>query len=402
MTPALTAVGRERGFSLVEMMVSLLLLVIVMAAFLTLLDSSAQVSKTQTNIAGMTERLRVTVDELVRMVRMAGNGGLPLVGRGPGGALAALALDLENNVAEGAFVAGAPPRAAVPGTDVLTLRGVIGGDLFDLRGQVAFTDTSAGRGATFRLAVPRRSPFTGEPQALVEPPVGAAMILWSAWEVPLTLPSGLTCRHSRYNVALVTAAVLDGTGDLVVDLKTTGAAAAERALLELNEGGDFPPFRPEHVVAAGCLDDLTFFVADNDSLEPSLFLLSRADDTVSELVPGVCSLQVALACDLDGDGQVAEVGAAADDDEWFFNVAGDTPPTAADLATLAEVRLAVVARGDSREHGYADPLGPMPEDAPSLPDGERAYRHRTVSVRVAVRSRAPLVAPHGGVDGEVR
>jgi len=42
---------------------------------------------------------------------------------------------------------------------------------------------------------------------------------------------------------------------------------------------------------------------------------------------GIEDLQVAVGIDANDDGVLAETGAAADDDEWIYNFAGDTAPT---------------------------------------------------------------------------
>lgn len=60
------------------------------------------------------------------------------------------------------------------------------------------------------------------------------------------------------------------------------------------------------------------------------------------LAEGVEDFQVALGVDANGDGVLTNVGAAAGDDEWIFNVVGEAMP--ASLAQLRAVRVTVVAR----------------------------------------------------------
>lgn len=385
---------RQRGFSLVEVLVSLALLVVVMTAFLTLLDSSARVSKTQSSIAGMTENLRFTVEEMVRMVRMAGTGGVPLLAPGTGGNLNVLAVTVTDNgdpshpITYGGTGPGS--RTTLPGTDVLMLRGVIGGELYDIRGATALVAGSGSPPTTYTATIPATSPYTGQPQNLLVPPVGTPIIFTTTWELPVPLASGVTRYFSKYNIGLITAASRgsDPTDPLVVSFKTTGANDNELAILALNEGGDFQPFQSEFVITAGFLDDLVFFIAANDSGEPSLFMFTPDDNTVSELVPNVSNLQVALGCDLNGDGMLTEDG--TNGDEWFFNAVGDAAPTPAQIATLQEVRVSVVARGESREDMRTEGFE-MPENAPALAGEALNFRHRAISVHVTVRSHPPLV-----------
>ena len=58
------------------------------------------------------------------------------------------------------------------------------------------------------------------------------------------------------------------------------------------------------------------------------------------LAEGIEDLQVALARDVNGDGAIAELGAAPDDDEWQFNVAGEAEVSGA----IRAVRITLVAR----------------------------------------------------------
>jgi len=380
---------RQRGFSLVEVLVSLALLVVVMTAFLTLLDSSARVSKTQSSIAGMTENLRFTVEEMVRTVRMAGTGGVPLLAPGASGlnVLAVTVTDNSDSSQPLTFGTGPGSRTTLPGTDAMMVRGVIGGELYDVRGATALVDNGD---TTYTVTIPATSPYTGQPQQLLVPEAGTPIIFTTTWELPVPLPSGVTRYFSKYNIGLITSASRGSnpTDPLVVDFKTTGANDNENAILALNEGGDFQPFQEEFVITAGFLDDLVFFIAANDSGEPSLFMFTPDDNTVSELVPNVANLQVALGCDLNGDGVLTEDG--TNGDEWFFNAAGDTAPTAAQMAMLQEVRVSVVARGESREDMRTEGFV-MPENAPALAGEAMNFRHRSISVHVTVRSHPPVV-----------
>lgn len=70
---------------------------------------------------------------------------------------------------------------------------------------------------------------------------------------------------------------------------------------------------------------------------------------------GIEDLQIALGIDgLNGnpvDGQISSVGAAANDDEWVYNVDGDSPPNCAQIANLLAVRITLVARSTSQVPG---------------------------------------------------
>ncbi len=108
------------------------------------------------------------------------------------------------------------------------------------------------------------------------------------------------------------------------------------------------------------------------------------------LAEGVEDLQIAVGIDgLNGqpaDGVITEVGAGPNDDEWVYNVAGDSPPPLS--ATVAAVRVTLVARTHSAEPGTA-PARPDAEDRPAgTPDG---FRRRTVRTLITVRNNMPVV-----------
>jgi prepilin-type N-terminal cleavage/methylation domain-containing protein len=384
-----TSCQRQRGFSLIEVVIALAVFAVLVAGFLTALERSATVSQTHNEIAEINESLRYTIAEMVRMIRMAGTGGLPLLAPGAGGGLNVLAVDVVDDVETGTLSFGSPPKAPIPGTDVLTLRGVIGGSLFDVQGTTAIQSTGA---TSYQVRIEDSSPFTGHQQGLIVPAVGTPILFTAAWELPVTLANGQTRYFSKYNIGLITSASIDTVDPLhplVIDFKTQGATDAENMIIALNEDGTFQPFQEKYVITAGFLDDLVFFVGENDAKEPALFLYTRADDTVTELVANVASLQVALGCDIGPvDGELTEVGDSPDDDEWFYNVAGDTAPSALDVAALQEVRVSVVVRSATPDNGWKE-TAPMPENAPALTAIERSFRHRSLSVNVVIRSHPP-------------
>src|SRR5436309_14243287 len=103
--------SRQRGFTIIEVTVSLIVTVIVLLGVLALFDFSNKLSRVQTNISEMQQSLRVAQTDAVRMIRMAGRGGLP-VGNLPNGTAVAVA----NNVADGTHVADATSPEIVPGS----------------------------------------------------------------------------------------------------------------------------------------------------------------------------------------------------------------------------------------------------------------------------------------------
>src|SRR4051812_12639253 len=85
--------GGQGGFTLIEVTVSLIVTVIVLLGVLALFDFSNKLTRVQTNISDMQQSLRVAQSDSVRLIRMAGRGGLP-VGNPPDG----FAVSVRNNV----------------------------------------------------------------------------------------------------------------------------------------------------------------------------------------------------------------------------------------------------------------------------------------------------------------
>ena len=135
-----TGVNRpQQGFTLLELLVSLVILVGVLIAVLALFDLNSKVARIQMHVADMQQSLRIGQYELVHNIRMAGRGTLPLnqfpqlpyTGRlVPTG----IALEVDNNVPANTRL-GNPPCACarvLQGTDVVTIRGVFSSPIYQI------------------------------------------------------------------------------------------------------------------------------------------------------------------------------------------------------------------------------------------------------------------------------
>ena len=101
------------------------------------------------------------------------------------------------------------------------------------------------------------------------------------------------------------------------------------------------------------------------------------------LAEGVEDLQVAVGVDADGDANIAEKGAAADDDELVGNVAGDNSLS----GTIRSARIDIVARSVSPLRGGVPSfLRPAVEDHAASTTAD-AYRRRVLSTVVQMRNR---------------
>ncbi|MCD4750339.1 MAG: PilW family protein [Thermoanaerobaculales bacterium] len=375
---------RAHGFSLVEALVALLLLVGVLASFLVGLNRLQRTVTIQADLASAAEDLRHTAGSITRMLRMVGCGGLPLAVPDTVGNLRPLAVDVVDNVAAvNGFVSSlsgeswrfTSGRRAAPGTDVLRIRGVMTSPSYDI---AAGDFISPGR-----VLVSETSPWTGDSQTLSPPSSTADRPFLFALRSPLDLVAAHGGRRSygQYRVVRVEGdvEVLNGPAGRVMQVGYDDSPAGVYAFLN---PADRLELDRQDVVSGGFLDDLVFFVATNNYEKPSLYRLrvKRPGGRVraEEMVPNVCNLQVAFGCDVNGDGEVGP-------SEWFLSAQNPQSPPVGALATLVQLRLSLVSRTQSPDRGWVAHPAPL-ENAPDLAPGEPHYRYRTTTVRINVRS----------------
>jgi len=100
------------------------------------------------------------------------------------------------------------------------------------------------------------------------------------------------------------------------------------------------------------------------------------------LAEGVEDMQIAIGVDVNGDGQIQEVGAAANDDEWQGNFAGDS----ALVGPVRAVRVTMIARTTSGLVGNANPyVRPAAEDH-SVGVTFDKFRRRVLKSMIEIRN----------------
>jgi hypothetical protein len=128
-----------------------------------------------------------------------------------------------------------------------------------------------------------------------------------------------------------------------------------------------------------------FYVAN---LGGAPFLMMDPDgsgpDAAEPLAEGIEDFQIAIGVDLDDDGEVEEVGAAADDDEWFYNVVGDSAPPAITGGRWRSARITVVARELTTDGTTAMSSRPAAEDRAGGAADE--YRRRALASQIEIRN----------------
>lgn len=411
----------ESGFTLAEMLVTVVLVTLVLIAVLSLFDMASRTARTQTHLAEMQQSLRVAQQTLVKVVRMAGRGGLPTwdnANRLPTG----VALAVANNVPANTRIGGSASAPVLMGTDVITVRGVFETPIYQVNpagGAFDFNPnpmTGTGRGTvTLASTTPSGAPqsLNAIRDALQKVANGAAgggshpeaLLLVSplgAWAVVEIIPGS--------NVTTVGGEV---TAADIQFQATGGDFSAQYAAI--SRGGVYPP-ELLTVAYVGLLEEYQFYVREvravpgdpTSDLMPELVRArlypntgvawDRTAASLTEVVAdNVLDLQVAFGVDRNDNGMIDDA-VDATTDEWLFNAVGDsTDPNdwnTAGARPLYYVRLTTVVRTDRATAYFEDePLGVIedkdysqaPFDAYNA-EWQRRYHRRQLSTTVDLRN----------------
>ena len=367
------------GFTLVEMIVVTLLLLIAMVGLLAVFDASARINKNETDVADAQGNVRYGIYQMTRAIRMAGAGGLyvtqAVLNRNdrelPGIAPASASYD---NVANGVTVTDTQSGKAWPvrrGTDMIEVRGVLFSPLigFDEQtGCAPCTGTS-----TLNVLPIIGNTFNGfhENNDAATRPQFAAIDAYTA-SVTNNLPMFVIVQNAgsdehacgdtgppvglqRYPQPAYNVGVINTKTNLVlgntfgpVDFGGTLGPRFNIELPSLTPGRDAIQFKA--LKRAGIMDDVVFFITTDSTTDPTgihPFLaqgIRRGNAfEVTRLADDVEDMQIAYGIDSDGDGSVTRLSScSAPDpaldpdmnssttdfcDEWASNGAGElTPP----------------------------------------------------------------------------
>lgn len=130
----------SRGFTLMEMLISAFMLIMLLGAVLTVFERSAAIGRDQVEVSVIQQSSRIAHSEMMRHIRMAGAGGLPLTWKSlptdpaqyvntthPGTFPNGFAVAITNSVPEDHKLpigkTGATNHIVLPSSDILTLRG---------------------------------------------------------------------------------------------------------------------------------------------------------------------------------------------------------------------------------------------------------------------------------------
>lgn len=416
--PALPLPSRgERGFTLAELAVSLLVLVEVILGALMIFDFNSKLANVQTQVTDMQQSLRAAQLELVKYTRMAGRGGLtaytpsrtyPLGG----------AVEVRDNVGVGGL--GAPSTSvaagfanspvAVTGTDILIVRGVINNSLY----QIDWSNGSAyGVFNTGGTNVTNSAPQTATTGVIHVCDTSPANISQSTAPLAAAITSGfpealiLTSQVSDSAFAVVelnpggslttsTACTAKGLTGVTLAFNVTGDqyATAYRTLSSVTASAPLTPNQNlpillTKVAMLGVLEEYRYYVRSDHAVpglatSEALPRLSRArvypgtelpyaGDATNlqvDVADNILDLQVALGIDKDGDGVIVDNSNTTD--EWLYNAAGDVANDAAWLTVagsvpvqatrLLNVRISTLAKTARRDPMYTAPQVTQIED----------------------------------------
>lgn len=356
-------IRRQSGFSLVELVIGFTVAIIVLLLLFETFQSNTQLARTQMDVADMQQSQRVVQNEMVRLVRMTGRGGLAhMVDRGNGTRYLP-ALTVRDNVASGQNIAigNASSPIVAEGTDVLTIRGVFNSPVYQLNFADPLTlqlfdgagpTTNATLAVSGILRVTDPSP-TGIPQDLN----ALCNAINSGDPEALVIVSPID--EGIYGVVEVTG------GNCGANLATVGFNISNgthtnqyRTLYNSGLGGN-PTFPSglTNAAYAGLIEEYRFYVREPDPNTipaPALSMARMYPATETEhqglpanlqldLADNILDLQIALGydsilgaplADRNGDGFTDEddilITEAADgqNDDWLFNSTGDDPNVA--------------------------------------------------------------------------
>ena len=383
----------ERGFTVIEAVVTLGVMVPVALGLYSLLDSSNRISKRESNITQAQQSSRGGIYEVARVVRQArvgqlfyGNSVLPIYDNAPAGKTIK---DISGQA-----------HAVRKGTDVVEVRGIILGEKFSIN--AADVTCSGDCDGTSQITVTIRSTAAnGVPNypAAQKPSLSTKtrpfyLVVGDSASQPVTI-SGKTYLVPLYYVGLVNA---DASGSWYTYSSSGGVATfafamdpSDTGAKLLNAAAATAPSLQNPFVC-GVLDDILFFVDEGTSpvagdTHPTLAMAtydpSSSNYDIQPLVDEAEDFQIAYGVDgadgstVDGGADPVFVSTASNKDEWVGNVAGEVDGS---LGTPA----AAVPRAGSVD-AFVNTTVATSDTAPAL----AKPRLRSVWVSLVVKSRDP-------------
>ncbi len=421
----------QQGFTLVEVAVSLFVTIVVLLGVLALFDFSNRLTRAQTNISDMQQSLRVAQSDAVRLIRMAGRGGLP-VGNLPNG----IAVATQNNVVSGTTIGGGSTPAVVPGSDILTIRGVFTSSVNQINVSAPFTLTPSVNAPTAGTLVLSNPAPSGIPQDLsvitdaIQKKRKEGLLLISKNDPNIWAVVELDPANS----------MVTNANNITVAFKISGGTNTAQYLQLSSTPGSYPAGQSGLTapISVGIVEEYRFYVRQEyavpgdptSDLQPKLSRARVFPNTQSPWVadtsnPGsdatsnwqvdiadnIFDMQVAFGLDTPANdpgaancagGTIASndincsiyESADGENDDWMYNGEQNTNPALFANSTLYYIRLTTLARTDRRDKDYQAPILARVEDNTySTPDtsavnstNQRMYRRRLLRTVIDMRN----------------
>jgi prepilin-type N-terminal cleavage/methylation domain-containing protein len=437
----------ERGFSLVELLVVVLLLAIAMLGVLAVFDASARINKSEQDVADAQGAVRYGIYQMTRAIRMAGAGGLFLtqsVLNTPDPSLPGITIGSAtgyDNVT-GATVTDVNGTAhpVRDNTDMIEVRGVLLSPLlsFDLStGCGSCTGSSNVDVATVTGQTFIGTHFNNDAQRPQFATIDAYTAGVTAAQPMFVIVSANDDLHGgcstpfgpqqypqpTYNVGRITAPT-----QLVSSLTFGAVDFSNAQAVEFNNenpadaGVSATPLT--NLRRGGILDDIVYFIDNTDANHPALAQAIRRGRQfdVTTIADDVEDMQISYGVDTNGDGAVTRnsgnppsgrdtdlnTSTVLNGDEWAPNVAGEAPwttiqfqsdpapgtfphpglPAAAHCPRLHGVMISLVARSKDPDPTYNGPtaLSLVTMNAPAPVSPTTKYRRRVQTLRVNLRN----------------
>ena len=357
----------QRGFTLIEALVAILVGVIALLGLYQLVDASNKLTKQQTEVADVQQSSRIGVSELSRVIRQSRVGGLYFGNT---------VLPIANNwIPDGTFYTDSKDGShhfARNGTDVIEVRGVISGDRYILdEGNVTCGSPNCAIVNPISVTIPSQAAL-----GFVNFPLGQAPSLASRsgsfyFVVQNGENQGVRVAGSTYLAPVYVTGVVTATGgpcltgptwctltraphattptcpNPSVDCFTFTMNPNNAGARELNATNPIPSTSLAKSIAGGAIDVVRFFVDEGASnatglsvdthpslaeavLDPSTGGPTTGRWNIQPLVEEVEDFQIAYGVDgIDGslhDGGISPVAvdeSGTNKDEWVGNVASE-------------------------------------------------------------------------------
>jgi Tfp pilus assembly protein PilW len=412
----------ESGFTVIELTIALFVTVEVILAVLLLFDFSNKLTRVQSNVTDMQQSLRIAQYDTVRLIRMAGRGGLPAgtsatINTGFLGA----AVAVQNNVPAGTFITDAASKVTVvANTDIVTVRGVFSSPVYHPTTMTLDNPAApnlATKGTVVIQAALPVDPHAAPDATMTQDISALKTTVQSGAPEPLLLVGADDTVYAVVELDPSTSNIATA-GQVTLGFKITGGTNTP-AYRALSAGGVFPAAL-KSAWTVGLLEEYRFYVREDYAIPgppPSGDLipkLSRARvfpntntawgtgtaaanlaNLTLDIADNVTDLQAALGFDTNGDGSVTDANSNAD--EWLYNAAGDAGGAAGTWngKPLYYLRLNTLVRTDRPDPKYTAPTIVRIEDRdytgspfndPTTATHNRMFRRRLLQTIIDLRN----------------